>query len=110
MNQLTNIYYVLDGGLLLHTVIWTKKTTFRQIFDQYVDYVGRHYPLSDCMIVFDGYPDNGEECTKGAERQRREQKHQCTQIDFVDNENMGAPASQKVFFPIKQIKTISSKS
>lgn len=40
VNDLTNnCPYVLDGGFLLHTVVWMKKTTFRELLDQYVDYV-----------------------------------------------------------------------
>lgn len=46
-----NAIYVIDGGFLLHKVLWQKPATFNQICDQYVNYV-KHVYGQDCVIVF----------------------------------------------------------
>ena len=60
--------YVIDGGALLHRVIWSKDIKFSVITETYVKYVTRHYNDSNVTIVFDGY-DN--ESMKGHEHLRR---------------------------------------
>ena len=45
--------YVLDGGALLHTIPWTRGTSWNDILDMYVQYVGRRY--GQAIVVFDGY-------------------------------------------------------
>lgn len=37
-------YFIIDGGFLLHRVVWNKGETFDTIFDRYVSYV-RTYTL-----------------------------------------------------------------
>lgn len=49
--------YVIDGGFLLHKVMWRKNGTFLQIFEDYSAYVCKHYS-SHATIVFDGYSNN----------------------------------------------------
>ncbi|KAF2885048.1 hypothetical protein ILUMI_21125 [Ignelater luminosus] len=53
----TNVTYIIDGGFLLHHVIWNREETFDANFDIYVHYVHRHYGYN-VIIVFDGYNDN----------------------------------------------------
>ena len=43
---------ILDGGALLHKVKWIPNTTYREIINQYTEYVFRKYGRS--CIVFDG--------------------------------------------------------
>ena len=45
--------YALDGGCLLHKVVWPKSGTYQDVFNAYVSYVSRRY--HDCVVVFDGY-------------------------------------------------------
>ena len=64
---LNNAYYVIDGGHLLHTATWpTPCITFKDVCDNNVTYVSRHYG-KECTIVFDGY-DNLQMSTKVAEQ------------------------------------------
>ena len=44
---------ILDGGALQHKVKWIPNTTYREIINQYTEYVFRKYGRS--CIVFDGY-------------------------------------------------------
>ncbi len=46
-------YNVLDGGSLLHRVVWKKGETFGEIAEKYVDYVTRNF--NNPIVVFDGY-------------------------------------------------------
>ena len=45
---------ILDGGSLLHTVIWQKGKKYYEICNNYVDYVIKHHGTT---VVFDGYDD-----------------------------------------------------
>jgi hypothetical protein len=47
------VQYVLDGGSLLHKVLWPKGMAFAEICQLYLDYVCRRYGKP--IIVFDGY-------------------------------------------------------
>ena len=61
--------YVLDGGHLIHVVVWPENATYQDIIDAVVQYVMRHYGPGTC-VLFDGY---GSECicTKASEQVRR---------------------------------------
>lgn len=37
--NIDNITYIIDGGFLLHRVIWQKDTTFGYVIDQYIQYL-----------------------------------------------------------------------
>ena len=60
-------YFVIDGGALLHRVVWPRGVTYNAICLLYIQYVRRRYPRA--TIVFDGY-DNGP-TTKDCTHQRR---------------------------------------
>lgn len=51
-----NVTYVIDGGFLLHCVVWNEDDTFSVVLDKYVKYLQRHYG-SKTVVVFDGYSD-----------------------------------------------------
>ena len=72
--------YVIDGGFLLHRVVWSSGHTFEQICDSYIHYVRSKYNQS-ATIVFDGYSD-GQKSTKSMERLRRSTKKQSVEIQF----------------------------
>lgn len=64
-----NVVVVIDGGFLLHRVVWPSTSTYGNIIENYVNYVKRHYG-SNCVVVFDGYANtelnikNSEAATK----------------------------------------------
>ena len=39
----TNASYIIDGGYLLHRVVWDREATFNVTFDKYIQYVHKHF-------------------------------------------------------------------
>ncbi|KAJ8866359.1 hypothetical protein PR048_032202, partial [Dryococelus australis] len=75
--------YTIDGGHLLHKVVWLRPVTCRQICQQYVKYVKDHYGC--CYIVFYGYqagpiPAQRKKCNFSEDKCGRQQ-------DFLTNKN-----------------------
>ncbi|GBN82184.1 hypothetical protein AVEN_20737-1 [Araneus ventricosus] len=71
--------YIIDGGYLLHRVIW-KRETFSSACDNYAAYVRTKYK-STALVIFDGYPENETVGgTKCAERARRTQTQMSSEI------------------------------
>ncbi|KAL9978959.1 hypothetical protein ACROYT_G016544 [Oculina patagonica] len=55
-------HYVLDGGALIHRVIWPPGLMYDAICDMYIRYVERRY--GKASVVFDGYTNSStKECT-----------------------------------------------
>ncbi|GBM63269.1 hypothetical protein AVEN_214705-1 [Araneus ventricosus] len=52
-----NLYFVLDGGSLLHRVVWPKQETFGDVYTTYMSYIKRHYG-DEVTVVFDGYTES----------------------------------------------------
>lgn len=76
-SNLINTIYVIDGGYLLHKVVWNKNNKcFLQVAEQYVNYIQNF--RSKCVIVFDGY--SYDLSTKNTERIRRLQRLRCPDI------------------------------
>jgi len=75
-----NMKYVIDGGYLLHRVVWNTNDSVNNILEKYVNFVRHHYPNS--TIVFDGYPEDGTFSTKSAERSRRIKNINSREINF----------------------------
>ncbi|GBM61369.1 hypothetical protein AVEN_112249-1 [Araneus ventricosus] len=73
---------VVDGGHLLHKVVWQRNMNFEDIAKSYLTYLQTHYG-SNIAVVFDGYPSdvNGKR-TKSAERIRRANLHSSHEIIF----------------------------
>ena len=51
-----NDIYVLDGGSLLHRVVWQRNILVKEIINKYVRYVEQQYKKA--IIEFDGYPED----------------------------------------------------
>ena len=71
----TNVVYIIDGGFLLHKVVWQKNDTIEAIIGKYLSFERSHY-TNNSYIIFDGYPNydiNNETplSTKIVERLRR---------------------------------------
>lgn len=60
----------VDGGFLLHRVIWQKDASFEAICNSYITYINHHYPGTTRTVVFDGY-ENTANSTKSQEQMRR---------------------------------------
>ena len=45
--------FVLDGGSLLHRIMWNRGSSFESILNAYANYVNRKYGKP--VVVFDGY-------------------------------------------------------
>ncbi|GBN76958.1 hypothetical protein AVEN_194150-1 [Araneus ventricosus] len=70
-----NNFVVVDGGHLLHKVVWQRNMNFGDIAKSYLTYLQTHYG-SNVAVVFDGYPSNvNGKSTKSAERIRRANLH-----------------------------------
>ena len=85
--------YVVDGGHLLHRVLWQCPATFSSLYVQYVSYINRHYGMT-VTIVFDGYSDTIPN-TKDHEHNRRAQKGGCADIVVADD--VGVKCTQSEF-------------
>lgn len=86
---------VVDGGFLLHKVIWNRTDSFHEVCKRYVKFVRDHYG-ANVVVIFDGYPLDPEvRGTKSAERFRR-----CninTSSDVIFNESTIAQVQQEKF-------------
>ncbi|GBM91281.1 hypothetical protein AVEN_7715-1 [Araneus ventricosus] len=70
-----NNFVVVDGGHLLHKVVWQRNMNFGDIAKSYLTYLQTHYG-SNVAVVFDGYPsDVNGKSTKSEERIRRANLH-----------------------------------
>ncbi|XP_061723992.1 uncharacterized protein LOC133530150 [Cydia pomonella] len=90
--------HVIDGGLLLHRVVWQKNTTYSAICKKYVDYVKK---FTNPTVVFDGY--ENENCVKNQERKRRAKGRMNTCV--VIQENSEATMTQDQFLSNDQNKS-----
>ncbi|GBO03906.1 hypothetical protein AVEN_91570-1 [Araneus ventricosus] len=63
-------YVAVDGGHLLHKIVWRQQATFGAIADRYVQYLNNNYD-QDIAVIFDGYADDDKKSTKNCERLRR---------------------------------------
>ena len=79
----TNAAYIMDGGYLLHHVVWDRGETFSVIFEKYVRYLRRHYGHRDGDI-------------KAADQHRRTTKTSSSS-DIIFDQFMTVPANQQQF-------------
>lgn len=74
------VSYIIDGGHLLHRMVWQRPATFRQICEQYTDYIIVHY--GQATVVFDGY---GQGNTKDEEHLRRSRSTTNIEVKVEDS-------------------------
>ncbi|KYM99414.1 hypothetical protein ALC62_09846 [Cyphomyrmex costatus] len=88
-----SVVHVVDGGFLLHKVIWQKNDTVEEIINKYLNYVRNNYAVNS-YIVFDGYPDlkntattaaTSGNSTKKAERIRRKTSEKIPEFNYQDH-------------------------
>lgn len=100
--EIGDTVYVVDGGFLMHRVVWHQQELFSTILDRYAEYVRKHYKET-AIIIFDGYPENlDDKGTKGAERARRVI---CATRDTIFDETMPATTSQSKFLSNERNKS-----
>lgn len=87
------VQYVIDGGFLLHRVVWPTNALFSSICDKYIQYLNSKYPKA--VVVFDGYPEDAQSGTKTAERLRRSRTH--SSADMLFDETMTPPTTKDSF-------------
>ncbi|KAJ8678150.1 hypothetical protein QAD02_013937 [Eretmocerus hayati] len=82
IQQISNVRvkYVLDGGFLLHALIWPHSTKFSDIFAINKNHINLQYG-QDSTVVFDGYLADITG-TKSYERYRRERKNEGADINL----------------------------
>ncbi|GBM02061.1 hypothetical protein AVEN_209748-1 [Araneus ventricosus] len=99
-----NNFVTVDGGHLLHKVVWQRNMNFGDIAKSYLTYLQTHYG-SNVAVVFDGYPsDANGKSTKSAERIRRANLHSSHEIIF--NEATCPEISQEQFLANERNKVL----
>ncbi|GBO14578.1 hypothetical protein AVEN_106492-1 [Araneus ventricosus] len=87
-----NLYFALDGGCLIHRVVWPKQETFVNVYTTYISYIKRHYG-DEVTIAFDGYTESSVN-TKVIERQKRRMKRTSREIIFNESTVLLDPQRQ----------------
>ena len=87
--------YVIDGGYLLHRVVWDKQSTYQEIIQKYTNYVDLHRIMEKSNIVFDGYQDGPS--TEDHGHARRTMKSKKSPDVSVHLENSMGDISQQAF-------------
>lgn len=97
----TDAIFVIDGGMLLHKVLWPHNNTFSSIAAAYVSFIRRNYG-DRVFVVFDGY---SEISTKSSEQDRRKRKKGSIDYDFtatmvpqISQENFLSSSKNKSLF------------
>ena len=76
-----NVQYVLDGGALLHRVLWPiASPTYKEECNLYCSYLRRKYGRA--IVVFDGYE---EMSTKAITQQRRASGKVAATVTFTES-------------------------
>ena len=87
-----NAIFVVDGGHLLHTVVWPEGGTYRDVCDAYITYTQNHFG-GGSTVVFDGYA-NKYSTKEGEHRQRTMKK---TSSDIMFDMNMPTTTTHASF-------------
>lgn len=85
----TDFHYIIDGGYLLHKVIWPPRSNFGDVIQSYYKFVEKHFGKI-VSLVFDGY----SESVKDAERRRR---YIYSTLDIVFDDNIPVTIKQELF-------------
>ena len=89
--------FVLDGGSLLHRIVWNRGSTFENILNAYKNYVNRKYGRA--VVVFHGYQASTIKDMK--HKRRSKAKHGMT---MTFEKNMNLAVSKEVFLSNKENK------
>lgn len=92
--ELRNPTFVIDGGYLLHKVVWPKDATYYEIFQCYIKYIKNHFG-NRCFVIFDGYLQEYQS-TKNCERLRRSHSYKTPEVNINDS-HVAPPVPQNIF-------------
>ncbi|KAJ8677393.1 hypothetical protein QAD02_013180 [Eretmocerus hayati] len=82
---LSSLRYVIDGGWLLHQIVWPHGKTYCEVMQIYANYIRKRFG-NNAIVVFDGY--NSEMIgIKSYERYRRGEKTMAADVE-VNEKNM----------------------
>ena len=101
------LIYFVDGGMLLHKVVWQPASTYTDIYAAYEKYVCTHFGRGT-HIIFDGYSDRMS--TKGHEQTRRTKSSPCPEILFEDNMTLNIAQTRFLSNPKNKSRLISRLS
>ena len=85
---------VLDGGSLLHRIMWNRGSSFESILNAYANYVNRKYGKP--VVVFDGY--QGSTIKDMTHKRRSKGKHGMT---VMFEKSMNLAVTKEVFLSNK---------
>ena len=88
----TDVYYVIDGGLLLHLLTWCRGSTYSQVAQSYTDFVIRMFGKG--TVVFDGYGSGPS--TKDAAHLRRAARSNVTCDIVFDGDMLVSEPKEKI--------------
>ncbi|KAJ8685596.1 hypothetical protein QAD02_021389 [Eretmocerus hayati] len=75
--QFPGMKYIIDGGFLLHKVVWHQGDIIDAILQRFVKYIEKHYSQGS-TVIFDGYPSIPDaRHIKSLERARRVKQNQA---------------------------------
>ncbi|GBM64487.1 hypothetical protein AVEN_41391-1, partial [Araneus ventricosus] len=99
-------YVVVDGGHLLHKIVWRQQATFGAKADRYVQYLNNKYG-QDIAVIFDGFPDDDKKSTKNCERLRRAAHfspdvmfHEETVLQYTNEKLLANECNKKRFIEL----------
>ena len=92
---------IIDGGHILHVVVWPTPLTYKTVIDLYVNYVVSHYNQVRIIVIFDGYGDT--QITKSQEQRRRAAVKSCADMNMILDAQ--TTTSQEEFLNDAQNKT-----
>ncbi|GBO09407.1 hypothetical protein AVEN_87148-1 [Araneus ventricosus] len=107
-------YVLVDGGHLLHKIVWRQQATFGAIADRYVQYLNNKYG-QDIAVIFYGFPDDDKKSTKNYERLQRAAHfspdlmfHEETVLQYTKEKLLANECNKKRF--IELLKKASQKA
>ena len=77
---------VIDGGHLLHAVVWNAPCFYADVVQGYVLYINKHFPNRFVVVVFDGYSSQ-KLSTQVVEQSRRSSKVTSADISVSPSKN-----------------------
>ena len=87
----------MDGGSLLHRIVWKEGETFEETAEKYVEYVTRNF--NNPKVVFDGY---SGPTIRDATHHRRTKGANSSKVIFADNTPL--KSKKELFLAISENK------
>nr|CAI5866755.1 unnamed protein product [Callosobruchus analis] len=82
--QPKDFYNVIDGGWLLHKVVWPHGKTYSDVFEIHFRFIKNRFGSSS-QVVFDGYSIESMNSTKSYERIRRKKRNVALDVEISES-------------------------